>query len=119
MGSLNESNITFEQQSVGLGGGLVVGSIDIIHHARKGYQYRKTLWDAGSILPLSFIVCVRMRVCAECVCTCMCVHVCAACGYKSMETRPEPDGFGQIFRNDAGVVVGSVTSGRKLALALL
>ena len=91
-------------------------SLDIIHHARKGYQYRKTLWDAGSILPLSFNVCVRMRVRAECVWTCMCVrrvHVCAVCWYKSMETRPEPDGFGQIFRNDAGVGVGSVTSGRK------
>ena len=52
---------------------------------RRGNQYRKTVRDAGSILPLSFIVCLHTHVCAACVCACMCVpacvHVCAMCLY--------------------------------------
>ena len=57
-----------------------MGPLKQMEGGRGGYQYRKTLWDAGSILPLS-----SMPSCVQCVFACMCVRacvqVCVVCAY--------------------------------------
>ena len=50
------------------------GPLKQMEGGRWRYQYRKILRDEGSILPLSFNVCVRARLCAVCVFACVCVR---------------------------------------------